>query len=114
MVRAIFLLTLTATFLAPPVPARAAFLTGAELLGACTDQDPNGYGQIYCLAYVTGIADVLEQNAVNGLRACIPEEATVATLAGIVRESLARHPERGGYGAAGLVADALGSTFPCR
>lgn len=114
MVRAILLLLLAAVLLARPAPARAAFLTGAELLGACADQDPDGYGQIYCLAYVTGIADVLERNAVNGLRACIPEEATVAALTEIVRESLARHPERGGYGAAGLVADALGSTFPCR
>jgi hypothetical protein len=106
-------LILLALLLAPAAPARAAFDTGADLLAACADQDGSGLGQIYCLAYVTAVADVLERNDVNGLRACIPEGVVVEALADIVHTSLARHPERGGYGAAGLVADALGTAFPC-
>lgn len=108
MLRLTFLL---AALLLAPAGARAAWLTGAELLQACAD--PDGAGQIYCLGYVTAIADVLEHNDVNGLRACIPEDAPAGALAGIVRESLQHHPERGGYGAGGLVADALRAAFPC-
>lgn len=95
-------------------PARAGFVTGADLLMLCEDPDDGGFAEMYCLGYVVAIADVLEQNDVNGLRACVGEQGVDGgRLAEAVKTYLRRHPELGGYGAAGLVADALGQTFPC-
>ncbi len=100
---------------AAPGAARAGFVSGAELLELCEDAGGGGFAEMHCLGYVTAVADVLEGNAVNGLRACVPEEGTdVGQLAEVVEGYLRRHPERGGYAAAGLVADALGEAFPCR
>lgn len=106
------LLALLATAL--PGPARAGYVTGADLLMLCEDPDGSGFAELHCLGYVTAIADVLEQNAVNGLRACVPDAGVDGgQLADSVKAYLRRHPERGAYGAAGLVADALGEAFPC-
>jgi hypothetical protein len=94
--------------------ARAGFDSGAELLRLCEDPDDSGFAEMYCLGYITAVADVLERNEVNGLRACIPDEGVkVEDLAAVVKDYLGQHPERGHYGAAGLVADALGAAFPC-
>lgn len=96
-------------------PAAAGFETGADLLAACEDPDGGGYAEMYCLGYITAVADVLEKNGVNGQHACIPDEGvTSGELAEVARAYLHRYPERGGFGAAGLVADALRSTWPCR
>src|SRR5688572_15695477 len=94
-------------------PARGGFDTGAALLAACEDPDGSGYGPMYCLGYITAVADVLEQNAVNSFRACTPPDVTVGDLLEVVKGYLGRHPERGGYGAAGLIAHALGEAYPC-
>ena len=96
-------------------PAWAGYVTGAELLALCEDRDGGGFTEVYCLGYVTALADVLERNAVNGLRACIPDvDVETGWLEVVVMAYLRRHPDRGGYGAAGLVADALGEAYPCR
>jgi len=97
-----------------PAPAWAGYVTGAELLALCEDPDGSGFAELQCLGYVTALADVLERNDVNGLRACIPNVGVeVGQLEEVVKAYLRRHPDRGGYGAAGLVADALGAAFPC-
>lgn len=94
--------------------ARAGFDSGTELLALCEDPDGSGFAEMYCLGYITAVADVLERNDINGLRACIPDQGVaVEDLAEAVKAYLRRHPERGHYGAAGLVADALGEAFPC-
>ena len=98
-----------------PEPAAAGFVTGAELLALCEDPGGEGFAEMHCLGYVPALADVLERNGVNGLRACIPDTGVdVGQLEAVVTAYLRRHPDRGGYGAAGLVADALGAAFPCR
>ena len=98
---------------APAAPVRAAYDTGADLRQWCADPDGSGFGTIYCLGYVTAVADVIERNPVNGLRACVPDAAVVGDLVDRVTAYLDRHPERLGFGAAGLVADALGDAYPC-
>jgi hypothetical protein len=105
---------LAVSLLALPAPAWAGFDSGADLLALCEDPDESGFAEMYCLGYVSAVADVLERNDVNGLRACVPDAGvTVGDLAEVVKGYLGRHPERGHYGAAGLVADALGQAFPC-
>jgi hypothetical protein len=106
--------SLALLFLALSGPARAGFDTGAALLVLCEDAKGSGFAEMYCLGYATAVADVLERNGINGLRACIRDEGVVAgELAEVAKAYLRRHPERGGYGAAGLVADALGDAYPC-
>lgn len=98
----------------PGHPARAAFDTGADLLAWCEDPQGGGFAEMYCVGYVTGIADVLEANDVNGLVACVPDDAVVGDLVERVLAYLRAHPDRLGFGAAGLVADALAVAYPCR
>lgn len=108
----VVLLALAAATL-PAAPVRAAYDTGADLRQWCADPDGSGFGAVYCLGYVTAVADVIEHNPVNGLRACVPDAAVVGDLVQRVTAYLDRHPDRLNYGAAGLVADALGAAYPC-
>lgn len=95
-------------------PALAAFGTGADLLAWCEDPQGSGFAEMYCVGYVTGIADVLERNDVNGLVACVPDDAVAGDLVERALAYLRAHPDRLGFGAAGLVADALATAYPCR
>ena len=87
--------------LVPLGSAGAAFNTGAELRQWCEDPEGSGFAELYCVAYVTAIADVLEANTVNGLAACVPNDAVVGDLVEPVKAYLREHPDRGGFGAAG-------------
>jgi hypothetical protein len=112
--RYLLVASLLVPFVSLAPPASAGFETGADLLALCEDPDDAGFAEMHCLGYITAVADVLEENPINGLRACIPDDSvTVGRLAEVATAYLRRYPERGGYGAAGLVADALRGAWPC-
>ena len=68
-----------------------------------------------CEGYIEAIAGVmLENNSINGFRACIPEGVTVARLKDVVYLYLTVHSVKLHLAASGLVAEALEDAFPCR
>jgi hypothetical protein len=107
-----FLSVATAT----PVHA-GAFKTGNDLLEVCGPSAPL-YEQGACVAYVTGVADVMgtapdSGETVAGKRACFTAQITMGQTRDVAVNYLTRHPELRHYAAAPLVAWALAEAFPC-
>lgn len=88
----------------------AAYVNAQQLHEECSDQRAGNYA---CLIYTTAIADVMSTTVVNNFRACIPHDVTSEQLRDVVAKWLADHPEMRHYAAAGVVAEALQTAFPC-
>lgn len=111
--RTVWLATIAVAALLVGTPARAnGFTTGNQLLPLC--QSASTDKVTYCVGYVTALADVLGNSAINGVRACFPTSATKAQIVDIAIQFLNEHPERRHYTADSLVAHALVEAFPCK
>jgi hypothetical protein len=108
-------------------PARAAVITGNELLEVCEDRAP-GAGYALCLGYVTGIADLAQiltmkvvtmidedgDDAVPMINWCRPTGVTNAQLVDVVVRDLRAHPEDRHMPALALIMRSLRTSLPCR
>ena len=66
-----------------------------------------------CLAYLLATRDVLVQDSIEGVRACLPDTVKLGELQRIVLEWLAANPDANSASALGLVARAYAARFPC-
>jgi hypothetical protein len=65
-----------------------------------------------CIDYTIGVLDGFD--SVGGLVGiCIPQDATNYQLGAVIKQWIARNPQRYHEAAAGLVAAALMDAFPC-
>jgi len=87
------------------------FKTGYGLHNECNNESSKA--QSYCLGFVTGVAEVLDSNAVNGYSACVPNKVNQGEVRDIVVKFLEDHPELRHYEAHVLIARALSEAFPC-
>lgn len=88
-----------------------AFQSGNALYDWCTASTAGSTG--LCTGYVAGVADSMSDGQLFGFRACIPNEVTGKQATDTVILWLAENPNKRHLGAAGLVAEALASSFPC-
>jgi hypothetical protein len=68
--------------------------------------------QTYCVAYVAGVLDALNDSSDDDW-ACVPSATRVPQLVGLVRKYLEEHPERRRVSATDVIRSALGQAFPC-
>ena len=96
----------------PAVAVREPIFTGNKIYDVCSSEQLAD--QQNCYGYVAGVADVMQYDAVNRYRACVPAGTTPAQLREIAIKFLMEHPiELRHYTASALVATALGEAFPC-
>ena len=96
-----------------PARAQGLFMSGNKLFTAC--QTARVDDRSYCEGYASAIADVLANNAIHGMRACLSSTSvTVSQVTDIVTRFLREHPGVRDFAAEGLVAYALEGAFPCK
>jgi Rap1a immunity proteins len=119
--RLILAAIVTTSVLLPPEGLRAqiASINGNQLYTDCIA--PNTEGPAFqglragtCLGYVTAIMDVLSVSPVNGFKACVPPNADMNQIVDVVKFFIRDHAEKRHLVAAGLVAEALATAFPCQ
>ncbi len=97
------------------LPARAAYVTGDDLLKLCRSGKPK---EIYaCMNYVAGVIDyhVMLQSlgTAPATDFCLPDDLTIEKAAVTVMVYLQRSPQDGAFIAAPTVALALSEAYPC-
>lgn len=66
-----------------------------------------------CLGYLLAAEDVLSQDSIEGVRACMPRSITLNEMHALVLSWLQAHPEAQAGTAMGLIARALAARYPC-
>jgi hypothetical protein len=101
-----------------PMPARAGFKTGNDLLRECEAGEGRGSSMLMwgtCAGYVIGAADAIGfWTAVENGESCIPASSQAGQLKDIVVKYLRDHPETRHFEAYALVYVALGQAFNCK
>lgn len=104
-----------------PLKESVVFTSGNQLRDYCskyTDSapttPPDAWRSGLCSSYVVAISDVMDKNAVDNLRACIPRGNTQGQIVKIAIKHLREHPEQLHSSAYSLVAVALSEAFPCK
>jgi hypothetical protein len=99
--------------------AQVYSIDGNQLYKNCDAR--NSEGQVsqsvsagMCMGYVVAIMDVLSVRAVNGFKACVPTDANMNQIMDVVKFFIRDHAEKRHLVAAGLVAEALATAFPCQ
>ncbi len=86
----------------------AAFFSGEALFEKCD------LSEVYCIGYVTAIADVMEKvKPLYGATACFPEGTTPGAQTEAVLAWLGENPKLLYLNATSLIAKALAKAFPC-
>jgi len=68
-----------------------------------------------CFGYLSSIIDIQSSGgAVNGKRACIPQNADMNQMVDLFKNYVRDHPDRRHLLAANLAAEAFALAFPCR
>lgn len=94
------------------LPARAEYFeTGRDLYKKC--KAAGTAQQVFCLGYIIGIADVMEDNPLDGRSACIPKDASIQQVTGIVVEFLDQNRDIHDFTGESLVVQALSDKYPC-
>ena len=98
---------------------RVSKLTGAKLLGACS----NPKGKLICEAYISGVADGIAGSEKNMTRdqghsfagaTCIPNDTTTDQIRSTVISYLHDHGDAASQPAAIPTFDALHAAYPCK
>jgi hypothetical protein len=94
-------------------PARGdtVFYDGNALLANC--QSTGGMPLADCNGFITGVADVISNQLVVDVNACIPEGATRRQVIDVAVDWIDRYPATRHLAAYKLVALALHEAFPC-
>ena len=106
-----FLIVLPALLALQPVTAGASPTERTEFETWCRQGTASASGA--CLAYLLAARDVLAQDSIEGVRACLPDEVKLAELQRIAQEWLVANPAARSASALGLVARAYAARFPC-
>jgi hypothetical protein len=103
-----------------PVAAANKSVNGQQLLNACLavvdvqKREDSAARSLLCLGYVTAVLDGLSGgNSINGKKACVPDTVESDHMIGMVVNTFLSRPYTRDQLAAGLVADALASAYPC-
>ena len=103
-----------------PVAAANKSVNGQQLLNACLavvdvqKREDSAARSLLCLGYVTAVLDGLSGgNSINGKKACVPDTVDSDHMIGMVVNTFLSRPYTRDQLAAGLVADALSSAYPC-
>jgi hypothetical protein len=92
--------------------ARAEYFeTGRDLYQKC--KTAGAAAQVFCFGYIIGIADVMEDNPLDGRSACIPRNATIQQVTDVVIQFLDRNPEIRDFTGESLTVQALSEKYPC-
>jgi hypothetical protein len=92
--------------------ARAEYFeTGRDLYQKC--RGAGTASQVFCFGFVIGIADVMEDNPLDGRSACIPKEATIQQVTDVVVAFLENNPDIRDFTGESLTVQALSEKFPC-
>jgi hypothetical protein len=92
--------------------ARAEYFeTGRDLYQKC--RASGTAGQVFCFGFVIGIADVMEDNPLDGRSACIPRDASIQQVIDVVTAFLENNPDIRDFTAESLTVQALSEKFPC-
>lgn len=67
-----------------------------------------------CLGYLLAAEDVLANDSIEGVRACLPANITLQEQSRIVSNWLRAHPQATAKTAIGLVAQAYATYHPCK
>jgi hypothetical protein len=99
-----------------PLPARAQFMTNADLSQSCAlGSTPERINR--CLGYIAGVIDyhvVMQSLGTNpSTNFCLPPDVLLEQAAIEVLAYLAQKPEQGAFIAAPAVALALNRVYPC-
>ena len=96
---------------APSAASAKTYMTGQELRTMCSSKFNTDYGM--CAGFVTGIADVLLQQKVDGIKACHMTTVKTQQLMTLVTKYIDKHPEMLSEPARYAVAKALENSFFC-
>ncbi len=103
---------LVACCLALAAPARAEYFeTGRDLYQKC--KAAGTASQVFCFGFIIGIADVMEDNSLDGRSACIPKDATIQQVAEVVIRFLEDNPDIRDFTGESLTVQALSERYPC-
>src|SRR5258708_5051567 len=96
---------------APPAARAEYFETGRDLYTKCKATGSAAQG--FCFGFIIGIADVMEDNPLDGRSACIPKEATVQQVTEVVIRFLENNPDIRDFTGESLTVQALSEKYPC-
>jgi len=74
---------------------------------------PGTAAQVFCFGFVIGIADVMEDNPLDGRSACIPRDATIQQVTDVVIAFLENNPDIRDFTGESLAVQALSERYPC-
>ena len=95
-----------------PVTAHAEYFeTGRDLYQKC--HAAGTASQVFCFGFIIGIADVMEDNPLDGRSACIPKDATIQQVADVVIHFLDENPDIRDFTGESLAVQALSEKYPC-
>jgi len=97
---------------ATALPARAGFIDGNKLHQDCSSM--LNVLDSSCAAYISAVADILEQAPVARHRACLPPGAKLSQAVDVVKRWLAENPQSRHLPGPEVVATALERAFPCK
>jgi len=97
--------------LAAPGARAEYFETGRDLYQKC--KAAGTAQQVFCFGYIIGIADVMEDNPLDGRSACIPRNATIQQVTGTVIEFLDQNRDIHDFTGESLAVQALSEKYPC-
>jgi hypothetical protein len=105
-------IVIAAVLAGAPLPTRAEYFeTGRDLYQKC--KAAGTAQQVFCFGYIIGIADVMEDNPLDGRSACIPRNASIQQVTGTVIEFLDRNRDIHDFTGESLVVQALSDKYPC-
>ena len=113
----LFALVVVGNFIMAASVGNAVYLSGNQLAVQCfTDKSDHTYDlkDVYCLAYIVGVADSFSCSAPLAGMGWKPQSGIVAgQLVKVVMNFLGKHPEALHQDASWLVVNALAEAFPC-
>ena len=95
-----------------PTGGRAEYFeTGRDLYQKC--RAVGTASQVFCFGFIIGIADVMEDNPLDGRSACIPKDASIQQVTETVVRFLEDNPDIRDFTGESLAVQALSEKYPC-
>ena len=92
---------------------KISFVTGNMLYQLCKSENKVNNG--LCEGYIAGINDAMSSGYLHKyFQVCLPEGVSTTQLRLILIKYMEQIPQKLHYVAEGIVAEALGNTFPCK
>ena len=104
-------LTFALTVVSTQPSAGGSWISGNTMKATCHSESLANQG--ICLGFATAIAGVLDDQSIQGWRACIPSGVTRGQLRDVMVKFLDDRPEALHFSAESLAAHAFEIAFPC-